>query len=74
MRKQFKKDHPIFSSEEHFRHMQIEVHFDLYRSGHRAGSQEVWDSLDREMVEGILKDFDQEDQLKEQESLRRGYG
>ena len=40
----------------------------------KAGAKSVWDSLDREMLEGLLADMDAGDCRREQEDLRRGLG
>ena len=45
---------------------------DIVCHAFRAGAKSVWDSLDREMLEGLLDDMDADDCLKEQEELRRG--
>jgi len=45
---------------------------DIVCNAFRAGAKSV--CLDREMLEGLLQDMDQEDELREQEGLRRGLG
>ena len=45
---------------------------DIWNTAYQAGCDSVWDSLDREMLIGLLEDLDHSDELQQQEELRRG--
>ena len=69
LRDKFKAKHPIFSGVD-----ENDQFFDFYSSGYRDGASDKHNEIanDREMLEGLLQEMDYQDELQEQEQLRRG--
>lgn len=69
IREHFEKKHPIFAPSDTDGHL-----YSFYRSGFQDGASQKYLEIanDREFLEALLQDLDQQDELKEQEALRRG--